>query len=58
MAARMLPALAGCLDSDEARPLSADDLPPAADDELPPAADDALPLPPPADGGEALVAEA
>ena len=35
-----------------------DELPPAADADLPPAADDDLPLPPPADGGEELVAEA
>jgi DNA-directed RNA polymerase subunit omega len=43
---------------DSLPPALDDELPPAADDELPPAADDGLPLPPPADGGEELVAEA
>jgi DNA-directed RNA polymerase subunit omega len=43
---------------DSLPPALDDELPPAADDELPPAADDALPLPPPADAGEELVAEA
>jgi DNA-directed RNA polymerase subunit omega len=44
---------------EEALPPALDDeLPPAADDELPPAADDGLPLPPSADDGEDLVAEA
>ena len=45
--------------SEDALPPALDDeLPPAADDELPPAADDDLPLPPPADVGDELVAEA
>lgn len=44
--------------ADSLPPALDDELPPAADDELPPAADDDLPLPPPADGGDDLVAEA
>jgi len=43
---------------DSLPPALDDELPPAADDELPPAADDELPLPPPADAGEELTAEA
>jgi len=43
---------------DSLPPALDDELPPAADADLPPAADDDLPLPPPADGGEELVAEA
>ena len=43
---------------DSLPPALDDELPPAADADLPPAADDDLPLPPPADGGKELVAEA
>ena len=43
---------------DSLPPALDDELPPAADDELPPAADDDLPLPPPADAGDELAAEA